>query len=54
MALEIKPVPVLRGKAARDFWEKVENFKTTETREQIQEVNRWVRKTMEEQRQREK
>jgi hypothetical protein len=25
MALEIKPIPVLRGKAARDFWKKVEN-----------------------------
>jgi hypothetical protein len=47
MALEIKPVPVLRGKAARDFWKKIENFKTTETREEIQEVNRAVRESIE-------
>jgi len=42
MALETRPFPVLTGKAARDFLKKVENFKTTETREHIQEVNRWV------------
>jgi hypothetical protein len=53
MALETKPIPVLRGKAARDFWKKVENFKTTETREHIREVNRWGRKIMEVLRERE-
>jgi hypothetical protein len=43
MALETRPFPVLRGKAARDFLKKVENFKTDETREHIREVNEWVR-----------
>jgi hypothetical protein len=47
MALETRPFPVLTGKAARDFLKKVENFETTETREHIQEVNRWVHKILE-------
>ena len=47
MALEIKPIPVLRGKAAKDFWNKVKNFKTTETREHIQEVNSAVCESIE-------
>jgi len=50
MALEIRPFPVLTGQAARDFFEKVENFKTTETRDHIQMVNRGVRKMIEESR----
>jgi len=54
MALETRPFPVLTGKAARDFLKKVENFKTDETREHVREVNNWVRKSMEELRQREK
>jgi hypothetical protein len=53
MALETKPIPVLRGKAARDFWKKVENFKISETREEIREINEWVRKSMEKLRERE-
>ena len=47
MALETRPFPVLTGQAAKDFLEKVKNFKTTETREHIQEVNRWVREIIE-------
>jgi len=47
MALEIRPFPVLTGKAARDFLKKVENFKTTETPEEIKEVNRRVRESLE-------
>jgi len=47
MALETRPFPVLTGKAARDFLKKVENFKTTETPEEIKEVNRWVKKILE-------
>ena len=46
MALETRPFPVLTGKAARDFFNKVENFKTTETPEHIREVNRWVREIL--------
>ena len=47
MALETRPFPVLTGKAARDFLKKVDNFKTTETPEEIKEVNRWVKKILE-------
>ena len=47
MALETRPFPVLTGKAARDFLKKVENFKTTETPEQIKEINRRVRESLE-------
>ena len=47
MALEIRPFPVLTGQAARDFLEKVENFKTTETKEHIHEVKRLVRESVE-------
>ena len=54
MALETRPFPVLTGQAAKDFLNKVENFQTGETREHIREVNSWVRKSMEELRQREK
>jgi len=47
MALETRPFPVLTGQAARDFLKKVENFKTPETKEHIQEVNKWVRESIE-------
>jgi len=47
MALETRPFPVLTGQAARDFLKKVENFKTAETKEHIQEVNKWVRESLE-------
>ena len=52
MALETRPFPVLTGQAARDFWKKVENFKTTETREHIQECKSKYGKLIEEARQR--
>ena len=42
MALETRPFPVLTGKAAREFLKKVENFTTTETPEEIREINRWT------------
>jgi len=47
MALETRPFPVLTGQAARDFLKKVENFKTSETKEHIQEVNKWVHESIE-------
>jgi hypothetical protein len=47
MALETRPFPVLTGKAARDFWKKVDNFQITETPEQIKEINRKVRASIE-------
>ena len=46
MALETRPFPVLKGRDAREFWKKVDNFKTTETPEEIREVNRWVREIL--------
>ncbi|MDR0811472.1 MAG: hypothetical protein LBN23_04265 [Paludibacter sp.] len=36
MALEINRAPVLTGKAAKEFWKKVENFSTPETKEEIE------------------
>jgi len=54
MALETRPFPVLSGKAARDFLKKVENFKTTETQEHIQECNHKYGKMIEEARHRER
>jgi len=54
MALETRPFPVLTGRAAQDFLKKVENFKTTETREHIQECNRKYGKMIEDARQRER
>jgi len=53
MALETRPFPVLKGKAAKDFLKKVETFKTTETREHIQECNRKYGMMIEEARKRE-
>jgi len=37
MALEINRAPILTGKAAEDFWKKVENFTIKETKEELQE-----------------
>jgi len=54
MALETRPFPVLTGQAARDFLKKVENFKTSETKEHIRECNRKYGRMIEESRQREK
>jgi len=46
MALESRPFPELSGQALEDFLEKVENFKTKMTREEIREGVRWVRSGM--------
>jgi len=54
MALETRPFPVLTGRAARDFLEKVENFKTSETRIHIRECNRKYGKMIEDARLRER
>jgi len=51
MALETRPFPVLKGKAARDFLKKVENFQTTETPEHIKECKRKYGKMIEDARQ---
>jgi hypothetical protein len=47
MALETRPLPVLKGKAAKEFFEKVKNFKISETPEEIREINRKVRESIE-------
>ena len=36
MAMEIKSPPVLRGKAAKEFYEKVANFKDDTSKEEVQ------------------
>ena len=40
MAMEIKSPPVLRGKAAKEFYEKVANFKDDTSKEEVQESMR--------------
>ena len=40
MAMEIKSPPVLRGKEAREFYEKVANAKCSKSREEVQESMR--------------
>ena len=42
MALETRPFPVLTGQAAKDFQQKVENFRISQTKEEVQEINRKV------------
>jgi len=37
MATEINRAPVLKGKAAMDFWKKVEKFTTKESKSDIEE-----------------
>jgi uncharacterized protein YeeX (DUF496 family) len=44
MALETRPIPELTGQAAIDFHEKVKNFTSKVTREEILEGMRWVRR----------
>jgi hypothetical protein len=47
MALETRPIPVLKGKAARDFFKTLANCKVSESREEVQEINRQMRKMLE-------
>jgi len=42
MAMEIKSPPVLRGKAAKEFYEKVANFKDDTSKEKAQaSMRKW-------------
>ena len=42
MALEIKPPPVLEGKAAREFYERWANAKCSKSKEDVQKiVHKW-------------
>jgi hypothetical protein len=40
MALEIKPPPVLEGKAAEEFYERWANMKCSKSKEEVQESMR--------------
>jgi len=40
MALAIKSPPVLTGKAAREFYQKVAEAKCSKSREEVQEIHR--------------
>ena len=44
MSREVRELPVLEGKAARDFYKKAANMKVTESKEERQDI---LRKTME-------
>jgi hypothetical protein len=47
MALETRPIPVLRGKAARDFYKTLETCTVSESREEVQESNRKYKEMVE-------
>jgi hypothetical protein len=40
MALEIKRAPVLRGKAARDFYKTLAQAKESKSKDEVQEIQR--------------
>jgi len=46
MATEINRAPILTGKAVREFWHKVENFTTKESKTEIEEGLRKYRTFM--------
>ena len=46
MATEINRAPVLKGRAAMDFWEKVEKFTAKESKSDIEEGLRKYREFM--------
>jgi hypothetical protein len=47
MALETRPIPVLKGKAARDFVKALEKCEVSQSREEVREINRKVREMIE-------
>jgi hypothetical protein len=47
MALETRPFPVLKGKVAKEFFERAKNFKLSKSKEEVQEINRKVRESIE-------
>lgn len=40
MALETRPIPVLKGKAAKDFFKTLEKCTVSESRAEVREINR--------------
>jgi hypothetical protein len=54
MALETRPIPVLKGKVAKEFFERLKTCKISQTREEVQEYTRQVRKSIEESRAKER
>ena len=50
MAIEINRAPVLKGKSAKEFWQKVESFSTKESKADIIEGLRKYREFMSKQR----
>jgi len=46
MAIEINRAPILKGKSAKEFWQKVENFSTAESKAEIMEGLRKYREFM--------
>jgi hypothetical protein len=53
MALETRPLPVLKGKMAEEFFKRAAECKVSETREEIQALLRWAKESGEEARERE-
>jgi hypothetical protein len=53
MALETRPIPVLKGKVLKDFLKTLSQCTVSESREEVQEINRWTREMIEESRRKE-
>jgi hypothetical protein len=53
MALETRPLPVLKGKMAEEFFQRAAECKPSKSKEEIEEILRWARRAGEEARERE-
>jgi hypothetical protein len=53
MALETRPLPVLKGKMAEEFFKRAAECKPSKSKEELREITRQVRKSLEEARERE-
>jgi DNA repair photolyase len=47
MALETRPIPVLKGKMAEEFFKRAAECKVSKSREEIREITRKVRQSLE-------
>jgi hypothetical protein len=52
MALETRPIPVLKGKVAKEFFERLKTCTVSQSREEVQRSNRRIREMVEEERER--
>jgi hypothetical protein len=50
MALETRPLPVLKGKMAEEFFKRAAECKPSKSREEFEEITRQVQRMLEEER----